>query len=469
MGRALALRNGSRIAVIGGGPAGSFFAYFARKWAVKKGLDVAVTIFDGKNFLQRGPQGCNLCAGVIAESLNQRLAQEGIFLPEQRIINRVEGYTLHIDHKTLLLSCSDVNRNPIATVFRGNGPRYSTFPENISFDDYLLHVAQDQGARIVSEPVWDINLPKDKTKPLTLIFGQKNKCETYEADLVVGAFGVNTPLIKKFQELGFGYKPPSTLTTFQAEIRLEKEDILKHFGNTIHIFRPKSKTIRYASVVPKEKYITLTLIGKKDATKALFLEFLRLKEIKNKNLFMKPHCFCFPKIVISPAKNPFGDRLVLIGDSSFSRHYKNGLESAFITAQLAAEAVFCYGLDSDSLSIHFYQKAKKLISRDNSFGRLLFLMNNFISSVPLLSKVHLDLARKKADSGPSKKIKSILWNMFTGNVPYRQILVETLDFSLQFSLFIYTFRRVIKELKLLIKKIGKSVSFDGRNRPSKKP
>ena len=65
------LKDGSKIAIIGGGPAGSFFAHFAQKWSIQKGIDVSVTIFDGKDFLQRGPKGCNLCAGVIAESLNQ--------------------------------------------------------------------------------------------------------------------------------------------------------------------------------------------------------------------------------------------------------------------------------------------------------------------------------------------------------------------------------------------------------------
>ncbi|GAF91895.1 unnamed protein product, partial [marine sediment metagenome] len=61
------LKDGSKIAIIGGGPAGSLFAHFAQKWSTQKDIDVSVTIFDGKDFLQREPKGCNLCAGVIAE------------------------------------------------------------------------------------------------------------------------------------------------------------------------------------------------------------------------------------------------------------------------------------------------------------------------------------------------------------------------------------------------------------------
>ncbi len=69
----LFLRNGSKIAIIGGGPAGSFFAYFASRYAVEMGIDVSIKIFDRKSFCQRGPRGCNMCAGVISENLFNNL------------------------------------------------------------------------------------------------------------------------------------------------------------------------------------------------------------------------------------------------------------------------------------------------------------------------------------------------------------------------------------------------------------
>ena len=103
----LTLRDGSKIAIIGGGPAGSFFAYFAQKFALEQGIRISTTIFDGKDFLQKGPRGCNLCAGVIANSLVQKLSQEGISFPEKRIINRVNGYCLHIENESLLLTCEE--------------------------------------------------------------------------------------------------------------------------------------------------------------------------------------------------------------------------------------------------------------------------------------------------------------------------------------------------------------------------
>ncbi len=451
----LVLRDGSKIAVIGGGPAGSFFAHFAKKWSTQKGIDVSVTIFDGKDFLQRGPRGCNLCAGVIAESLNQKMKEEGIFLPEKRIINRVGGYCLHVDSDSLLLSSAENEKNTIATVFRGNGPRYSAFPEIISFDDFLLSWAQDRGAKVISKPVWQIKLPEDKSRLVSFYYGKKDKLQKFEADLIVGAFGVNTYLMKKIQSLGFGYKPPQTITAYQAEIKLGTEEVFKHFGNTIHVYMPKSKTIRYATVIPKGDYLTITLIGKKDVTEDIFKEFLNLKEIKSRIPAFKPHCFCYPRIVISPSKNPFTHRLVMIGDASFSRHYKNGIESALVTAQLAAEAAFNSGIDASSFSSSYLRQAKKLIIHDNYYGQFLFLINDIISSVPLLTKSHLSLAKQKKDKDSPKKIRSILWNMFTGNIPYRDIFKISLDVRLQISL-------ALKALALVFAKMKDYLSYSAK-------
>lgn len=438
MTRSIKLENGDRIAIVGGGPSGSLFAHFIHKFAQERELQLSTTIFDGKDFLQTGPRGCNLCAGVIAESLNQRLKDEGIHLPEKRIISRILGYTLHVDGESLSLSCKDNERDAIATVFRGNGPRFSAFSEIISFDDFLLRWAQDMGSEVITAPVWDIQMPEDKSQPIKLFFGQKNNLQEFEAELVVGAFGVNTYLMNRIEDMGFGYRPPSTLTSYQAELKIGQIISQEIFGNSIHVFMPKSNTIRYATVTPKDDFITITLIGKKDASKEIFGEFLDLRDVQGKIPPDELHCYCSPKITVGPAKKPFSDRLVMIGDASFSRHYKNGIESAFMTARLAAEtSVFC-GVDASSLRVGYYKRAKKLIIHDNIYGRLLFFLNDIISSIPLLTQAHMSLAKKQRQSGPPEKVRLILWNMFTGNIPYRDIFKISLNPRLQLSLLFKT-------------------------------
>ncbi|MFQ6082652.1 MAG: NAD(P)/FAD-dependent oxidoreductase [Candidatus Aminicenantia bacterium] len=448
----LTLKNGAQIAIIGGGPAGTFFAHFARKFAQKKGIEVSTTIFDGKDFLHPGPKGCNLCAGVISETLIDKLEEEGIFLPEERVLNRIEGYCFHIREKSIILSHPENKKAKIAAVFRGNGPRYSSFPENISFDDFLLSFVIDEGTKIIPHPVWDIKFPKDKVYPLSVFYGPKNNPLEFKADLVVGAFGLNLYLMKKMVNLGFGYRPPSTLTTYQAELKLGQQEISKYFGNNIHIYLPKSKKIRYVTIVPKREYITVSIIGRKDATQQEFLEFLELKEIQDKISFSQSYCFCRPKIVTTPSHTPFSDRLIMIGDASFSRYYKSGIESAFVTAQLASETAINFGVDISSFYSRYYNQAKRLIIRDNYYGRLLFFMNDIISSASVITQAHLSLAEREKKSFPSGQLRNVLWNMFTGNVPYKKIFRDALNLKLQIVLFQNIGKILLQKIKNFLKR-----------------
>ena len=71
------LVDGSRVAVMGAGPAGSFFAYFLLDMAQRVGLSLQVDLYEPRDFSRSGPVGCNMDAGIISESLVQHLAAEG--------------------------------------------------------------------------------------------------------------------------------------------------------------------------------------------------------------------------------------------------------------------------------------------------------------------------------------------------------------------------------------------------------
>src|SRR5512138_2196917 len=75
------LADGTRVAIIGGGPAGSFFAYFLLGFAERLGVAPQVDIYEYRDFDAAAPAGCNMCGGIISESLVQLLAAEGIELP----------------------------------------------------------------------------------------------------------------------------------------------------------------------------------------------------------------------------------------------------------------------------------------------------------------------------------------------------------------------------------------------------
>lgn len=86
------LQQGCRIGVVGGGPAGSFFSYFLLDMAREIDVDLHLDVYEPRDFSKPGPTGCNMCGGIISESLVQTLAAEGIELgPEviQRAIDSI--------------------------------------------------------------------------------------------------------------------------------------------------------------------------------------------------------------------------------------------------------------------------------------------------------------------------------------------------------------------------------------------
>ncbi len=72
----LHLSSGSRVAVVGGGPAGSLVALHLLRFASRMAIPLSVTIFERKDFGRRGPAGCNKCAGILSARVMQGLSQQ---------------------------------------------------------------------------------------------------------------------------------------------------------------------------------------------------------------------------------------------------------------------------------------------------------------------------------------------------------------------------------------------------------
>src|SRR3989338_5650339 len=86
------LDYGSRVAVIGGGPAGSLCAYFLLRAAHARGLDLHLDIYEPRDFTLPGPIGCNMCGGVVSEFLVDALAAEGITIPQSVVQRPITSY-----------------------------------------------------------------------------------------------------------------------------------------------------------------------------------------------------------------------------------------------------------------------------------------------------------------------------------------------------------------------------------------
>ena len=107
------LRNGSWIAILGGGPAGAFFGYFLLGLAERVGVDIKVDIYEPRDFSLAAPQGCNHCAGVISESLVQNLALDGITLPPTIVQRAIDSYVMHTDVGSLRIETPSLWLSPL--------------------------------------------------------------------------------------------------------------------------------------------------------------------------------------------------------------------------------------------------------------------------------------------------------------------------------------------------------------------
>jgi flavin-dependent dehydrogenase len=419
----LQLDDGSRVGVIGGGPAGSFFTIFLLDTAERMGLDIQVDIYEPRDYTRPGPVGCNMCGGIISESLVQNLAAEGINLPPTVVQRGIDSYMLHMDVGSVRIE-TPLQEKRIAAVYRGPGPRDIKEIKWGSFDGYLQELAIEKGANVINERVdeiiWDDGLPQIKVR----------KGEPQSYDLVTIAVGVNTASRKLFANLNFDYETPKTTKTFIQEYYFGEEQIEEVFGSSMHVFLLDIPRLEFAAIIPKGDYVSVCLLGE-DIDKELVTNFMNSPEVQNCFPpgwdFDANSCNCSPRINIAGAGHPYGDRIVFIGDSGVTRLYKDGIGAAYRTAKSAATTAALQGISAEDFKEHYWPACRK-IETDNMIGQVMFLVTRLIQGQRVARRAVLRMTTdEQKDADSKKRMSMVLWDMFTGSAPYREIFVRTLS------------------------------------------
>ena len=418
----LTLEDGSRVAVIGGGPAGSMFAYFLLTFAQKIDLDVGVDIYEPRDFAKPGPGGCNMCGGIVSESLVQMLAVEGIELPATVVQRGIDSYFLHTERSSVRID-TPLKEKRIAAVHRGGGPRDVTEVEWGGLDGHLLGLAQGLGASVIPARISEVG--SDGGRPQVLL---KDGAQTY--DLLVGATGVNSSGWELFESLGLRYRRPKTTKAYITELNVGYETITQHFGSSMHIFLLNLPRLDCAAIIPKGNYLTVCLLGE-DIDRELINTFFGSAAVKR--CFPEGFdpeqgaCHCSPKINVREAARPFIDRVVLVGDCGVTRLYKDGIGAAYRTAKAAARTVAFAGFSAGDFQKHYWPTYRS-IAGDNRFGWFTFAVVHWIKALgPLVRGVVKMTAREQTSPGAAQRMSIVLWDMFTGSAPYRDVFVRTLD------------------------------------------
>ena len=417
------LDDGSRVGVIGGGPAGSFFAYFLLTFADRMDMKLHVDIYEPRDFTQPGPGGCNMCGGIVSESLIQYLATEGINLPENVVQRGIDSYVLHTDEMDVKMG-TPLNEMRIAAVHRGGGPRDTSEVKWGGLDGYLLGLAREMGAEVVGERVSDVDWDSDG-RPLVKL---KNDSPSY--DLLVGAVGVNSSGWKLFEKLDFNYRKPKTVKTFITEIKLGYEEVTERFGSSMHLFLTNIPRVDFAAIIPKGDYATACMLGY-EIDQEMIDAFFNCRPVRNRfSDDWNPSqgvCHCSPKIGIKEAPVPYTDRVVLVGDCGATRLYKDGIGAAYRTAKAAALTAVFSGVSSEDFRKH-YMPAYKRITFDNKIGWLIFHVIHVIHKLKPMTRGTLRMAqREQSLPGHKRRMSIVMWNLFTGSAPYRDVFLRSLD------------------------------------------
>ncbi len=418
----LALEDGSKVAVVGGGPAGSLFAYFLLTFAERLDLSLQVDVYEPRSFSQPGPGGCNMCGGIVSESLIQALGVEGIELPPSVVQRGIDSYVLHTDRERVKLD-TPLAEKRIAAVHRGGGPRDVDTVRWGGLDGFLLDMAQKLGARVVPARVSDVSWDGDRPQVHV-----KDSVETY--DLLVGATGVNSGGWDLFEKLGFTCQRPTTTKAYITELKLGQAVIDEHFGTSMHMFLLNIPRLDCAAIIPKGDYATVCLLGD-DIDRDMVQSFFRSETVRS--CFPSDWepgqgaCHCSPKINIREPVRPFLDRVVLVGDCGVTRLYKDGIGAAYRTAKAAARTSVFSGTAAADYEKHYWPTYRS-IAGDNRYGLFIFGVVHWIKAIrPLLKGSLLMAAGEQRNPRHAKRMSVVFWDMFTGSAPYREIFLRTLS------------------------------------------
>jgi flavin-dependent dehydrogenase len=440
----LGLTDGSRVVIVGGGPAGSFLAINLLRKAKESGIKMEVIVMEKKTSMNihepkdsAGCAGeCNYCAGGLSPKVGDALHILGLVLPPEVIMDKAFIINIFADWKTISL---DVLRE-ITSVYRGSRPGGRS-DSIYNFDSFLLESAAKEGAKIITAEVTELGYAVDGRVVLTYNgMGQK-----MESDFVAFAGGVNGVVGYRFdigeQPVSYltrmmpGFRPPRLRRAIIFELNTgDTEGFTQKIKGELYFILHGSRNLKLemVSIAPKGKYITVVLIGpsidnatNKDNLRIIneFMSLPHIRKILPRGAKLKNICLCSPNMVTGVAKNPYGNRIAVIGDMLTANLYKDGIGSAYETSTRLAEIVFTRGIDKRSLR-EGYRPVIRKYGINNAVGKLVFLFIRICFSSSLFSRILYQavITERKTQTRENRRLEKILWNTASGEDTYKNIL-----------------------------------------------
>jgi hypothetical protein len=245
-------------------------------------------------------------------------------------------------------------------------------------------------------------------------------------DFLVMATGINSQLLQTIEGMDFGFQAPEKSKTYICEFHLGPGAVAEYLGTSMHVFLLDLPRLEFAALIPKGEFVTACLLGE-EIDEELIESFFALPEVCAcfPNAHVPPIvCHCFPRLNYNAARNPFADRVVAVGDCGVTRLYKDGIGAAYRTAKVAASTAILHGISGDDFRRYFWPTCR-MINFDNSIGKLIFDVTHGIQKVRVSRRAVLRMTtREQRQLGSAQHLSRILWDLFTGSAPYREVLLR---------------------------------------------
>ena len=399
------LENGGRVVIIGGGPGGTSCALALHRLALERNRVINITLLEGKTFT--GEHQYNQCAGVLSPPIAQIFADQlHIPFPYHLSKNQVAGYILHTQDEHITLDEEDES---------------SVTLRRVQFDDFMLEEVRQRGIAVILSRVVDLEFHADSVMVYT-------DSGSYEADVVVGAFGLDEGSAALFSRRT-SYRPPKAIDSVVTKYHPGSEE-MKGYGSYIHAFLPRHPRIEFGAITPKGDHLTINIAGV-EVNSSLMRTFLELPEVKPVlpgseewgDDELDHLCFFKGRFPSSLARNFYGDRFVMIGDAAgLVRAFKGkGITSAATTAIRASETILDRGCSESAFHDH-YRQANRDIIGDLPYGRSLRLLTIYSKRYGLLDPV-LRAAKKR------QILQSALYDAVSANSSYLQVVKKSFSLN----------------------------------------
>jgi hypothetical protein len=230
---------------------------------------------------------------------------------------------------------------------------------------------------------------------------------------------------------------PEKTKTYICEFRLGCDVVERRLGSSMHVFLLDLPRLEFAALIPKGDFVTMCLLGD-GVDDELVRSFLAAEEVRAcfpGGVVPEHVCHCFPHINIGAADPPFAERLVFVGDSGVARLYKDGIGSSYRTAKAAARTAVFHGVSAADFRAHFLP-ACRAIDFDNTLGRIVFASSALVQRWRFSRRAMLRMtAREQQKAHGPRRMSGVLWDVFTGSAPYRDVFLRSLHPAFVGSLF----------------------------------